>query len=846
MIMEISSERIKTFDRIAESFTWALSHSLISVESLGEFATLLYLIKHDQLRKVNNSDCIEGNDLFVLQFSPSMIGGDFERWIHNNIACIGLMRKGADSNPEIESILQRYRTTLREHQSQDALIHTFDLIKDAQLEDEEYLPLLLHVERSIAKMAHKADIEIYLRKQSLCKLLASLPYPSLKAVYDPFMGFAAFATELPEEVKFYGMEINQEVYQYAVLKLALSNRRYQCKLKNSLIEDIHDVPADCIITFPPYVPNDPNRSVEQLIQLFTENENVKELIMIVGDPVVSSSKYLYIRKELTEKNMLDKVLKLPWAYIDGTTLALSIVHLRKDRKDENVVFYNFGQNAEKIDKTVDFHLGQWNSIVKSSYDESTWGSLLHNREGIAEENYDWSCDTYPMDNCVTGIPYGGETKFFKHIMKRVYGESVNDLPQKVLSIRKLNAPFDPPTEVSPRINGIKDYVRVEAPVFIVGYTNNCPLYYLEASKEDPAYLSRREILYQCVDELVDPMYLACILSRKVGYSIMEEYVYLGAIEPNRKIERFLLCQEVGLPAYPVQLSRVEEYKDRYYQAQLQDANIAKYIADIKKQYIDEVRTRKHNMRPFLSEIKSSVDLARLYLEKASSIDELKTKLSSLLDSIQSNGENLASIVERLSQEDKFEDPVYLDIEEAIEECADYYRTNTALSVSVTKLSEKPDLEPADPEHCETWGKYAAISEYDFRRMLNAIIENARIHGFEGHDEGHHIDITIDYDWEHFKICVRNDGLPFPEGLDINAYGQRGGKAGKYAGTGDGGHQVVAIADHFGGWVELNSSKPDSPQNYAEVIVYLHLADKDFDESLYEGLDDVLDKEDDDV
>ena len=131
-------------------------------------------------------------------------------------------------------------------------------------------------------------------------------------------------------------------------------------------------------------------------------------------------------------------------------------------------------------------------------------------------------------------------------------------------------------------------------------------------------------------------------------------------------------------------------------------------------------------------------------------------------------------------------------------------------------------------------------------MLNAIIENARVHGFEGHDEGHHIEITIDYDWDKFKISVWNDGLPFPEGFDINTYGQRGGKAGKHAGTGDGGHQVVAIADHFGGWVELNSSGPGNPQNYAEVIVYLHIADKDFDESLYEGLDDILDKEDDNV
>ena len=841
--MELSSQRIETFDRIAESFSWALSHSHVSVESLGEFATILYLIKHDQLRKVSNSDCKEGNDLFVLQFGPSMVAGDMEKWMQNNIRAIGLMRKEAEPNQEIEAILQRYRTTLRQHQSQDALIRTFDLIKEAELKEEEYLPLLLHVERAIAKMAYKVGIEIYLRKQSLCELLASLPYPSQKAIYDPFMGIAAFATELPKDVTFYGTDINPEIYQYAVLKLALSGRKYQCRQKDSLRDDIHDVPADCIITFPPYIPNDPEKSVEYLIQLFMKNEHVKELIMIVGDQFVSSNKYLSIRKELTEKDMLDKVLKLPWAYMDGTIGALSIVHLRKDREREAVIFYNFGEDAEKKDKTVDISLGSWYSAVEYDFNRGIVGTILRKRERIAEENYDWSCDTYPMEDCITGIPYGGETKPFKLIMKRVYGEVVKELPETVLSIRKLNSPFDSPTETTPRIKGTRDFVRVEEPVFIIGYTNNCPLYYLEASKEEPVYLSRREILYQCVDERVDPMYLACIYSKPIHRVTFEEYVYEGAMEPNRKIEKFLLSQEVGLPTHPVQLSRVDEFKDAYYHAQLEDANIAKYIAEIKQQYIDEVRSRKHNMRPYLREIKSSVDLARLYLDKASSIEELKAKLSSLLDRIESNGVGLADIVERLSQEDKFEEEEYLDVLDELLKIAADYNKNTKLQVFVNKAADYPDVTSAS-DNPLTWGDYAYISTYDFRRMFNAIIENARVHGFEGQDEGHHIYITIDYFDEHFRISVKNDGLPFPEGFDINTYGQRGGKAGKTAGTGDGGHQVVAIADHFGGWVEINSSKPGAPEQFAEVVVYLRIADKDWDDELSNFMDEH--KEDDNV
>jgi hypothetical protein len=192
-------------------------------------------------------------------------------------------------------------------------------------------------------------------------------------------------------------------------------------------------------------------------------------------------------------------------------------------------------------------------------------------------------------------------------------------------------------------------------------------------------------------------------------------------------------------------------------------------------------------------------------------------------------------VETLSQEDKFEDEEYLDVEVALWECIEAYikNTNTTVNFDVIKLMDKPFVDPISPEICTTWGRYALISSHDFRRMFNAIVENARIHGFEGVDEGHSIEITIDYEDRYFKITFWNNGKSLPEGFDIHKYGMLGGKAGPHAGTGDGGHQVVAIADHFGGWVELNSTKYPNPQQYVEVIVYLPIADKDWDEALTE-------------
>ena len=541
-----------------------------------------------------------------------------------------------------------------------------------------------------------------------------------------------------------------------------------------------------------------------------------------------------------------------------SSLVTSIVHLRKGRTEENeIIFGNLADEAQKVGRRNEVNKSLFEGIINPIVEREENGKVVlydvrdpqefHYPEEIAANDYDWACNTYTINTNATGIPYGGETKPFVNIVERFHGERLNGWPETAISIRTLNSPFDNPVEIAPKGTRAVGYVRITEPVLMVGYSNKCPLYFIDASMDNPVCVDRREILYRCKDTLVDPMYLACAYSKTVqGYVDFDEYIYQGLIDQNRKIEKFLLRQDVGLPSLPVQIARVKEWRDTYFREQLQNSNMAQYVDAIRQQYVDEVRSRKHNMRPYLREIKSCVDLARLYAEKASSLDELKIKIFSLLDSIESNGEGLANIVERLSQEEKFEETEYLDVLQAIKDNVAYYAHNTAIKFSIVQISDEPDANPADPDNCATWGQYAYCSSYDFRRMFNAIVENARTHGFEGHDEGHHIEIGIDYEGEHFKISFRNDGLPFPDGFDINQYGMLGGKAGKHAGTGDGGHQVVSIADHFGGYVEIDSSKPGNPQQFSEVTVYLRVADKDWDESLAEYMDNLETKHNDDV
>lgn len=837
MNLDFSDNRKNLFEEIAYTYSSVLRHSAISVNSLGEFATLLYLIKTGQIYKAYNIDVVEGDNLFVLQFSPSMVGHDFERWMRENIRAIGLMRKSTDQNPEIESIMQSYRNSMRLHRLQESLIEIYDSIVNAQLEDNEYLQLLVYVEQVIAQMSGHNMLKGFIHKKSLSQLMAQLPYTSRKVIYDPFMGIASTVAAFPQEIEYYGVDINRDFYNYSILKLELSGRKYHCQKDNSLQLDIHDIPADCIITIPPFRAGRSDEYIEHTIKLFRDNQHVRELVLLVSDSFLEAPAYSKTRKQVTEDNQLDKVLKLPCNYFYGMSVPLSIVHLRKDRADdENIIFYNFSEDAEKDGRNVELNWRMWEQMVEYNFDNSIFGTIQVSRERVVQNNYDWAAEAYPMNDFISTVDFKGEELSLLELVVRYHGEQINDTPEKILLFRQLNSPFDKPEEVTPqKVHGNR-FIRVTEPVLVVGYSNKCPLYYLEASEDTPAYVSRREIMYKCISPLLHPLYLACEYSASTRAQMgvyLGEYIYMGCFAPNVKIDKFLRAQKLGFSSYAVQLIRVEEYRNSYAQSIIEKANVADFIATMKEQYKEEVRSRKHNMRPFLRRINSNVNLMRECIKSSTSIEDLKSRFNVLVDRIDNNARKLSNIIDRLSQEDKFEDPVYLDIEQEIQECVDFYLKNTSITFRTIVKSTRPECPPADEDmDTPTWGKYAAISKYDFRRMLDAIIENARVHGFEGKDEGHCIEIEIDYDWDFFRICITNDGIPFPEGFDINQYGLIGKTAGKHAGTGDGGHQVVAIADHFGGYVEIESSKPDDPSHYASVIIYLRVIDKDFDDSLY--------------
>lgn len=824
----VANNRQELFENIVRTYLDALHSHGVRIydfenpaEHLSGLAMLLYLIKHDCLIKAINMP--DGKDAVVLTLSPSVVAGDMENWIANKIGSKGLLRTTPIENEAVASLYDKYRNFLRTRNNAHALIATYDAIREVQLSDADCVELLEVAERLVAQRYSKVSAE-FTNPTSLSQLVWNMLSQKPRTVLDPFMGGASFATPLPKDVKFIGWDIQPSIVEYAQLKLALSGREFACECVDC-IEKICGEKYDAIVTCPPFgVKRQDGLDIfEYAFRLFENNSATTGEMVIVAPSMLcfSAGRYASLRKEFTEKNYLDKIIALPSGYFYGTAISCSVIHLKKTRNaDDPIQVYNFGEGA--ID------LGRGRRDIDPTIEHIVDGCVVEDMrcvsvsmDDIREQDYSWNVLSYPEKHAIGGY-YGGIYVPFSSVVTRFRPEVCRSTEHadELLNIRNVNHYLDKLDTYSTKQGR---YVAVTEPVLVVGYKASCPLVAIEASETTPVYLSDREIIYRCLDN-ISPKFLANLFSDNF---YEQSYFAIGSWNDiNRNIDTWLQRIDVSIIPLAEQLVIVEDAYRANLRKQAEDSHMLEYIEEIKEQYTQEVRSRKHNMRPYLREMKSSNDLAQLILKKASSIEEVQEKLLPLLLKMEQNRKGLSEIVDHLSQIDKYGEPEIVEIDKILHERFLYHKRQTEAEIKF--CSHIPSV-----GYCEETGEifrlekpelghFVKICPYDLRRMVDCIIDNARVHGFEGKDAGHHIEIDLSCDETEEMVEIRftNDGKPFPEGFDINRYGLLGEKAGPHAGTGDGGHQVVSIAKHFHGYVTLESTKADNPESCVSIVIHL--------------------------
>ena len=248
------------------------------------------------------------------------------------------------------------------------------------------------------------------------------------------------------------------------------------------------------------------------------------------------------------------------------------------------------------------------------------------------------------------------------------------------------------------------------------------------------------------------------------------------------------------------------------------------VQAMKTDYINEVRMRKHDMRPHLRQLASSQRLMLHYINSLSNIDELKKNLRNQLEHSQSALNNLSTIVDHLSDEEQFGEPELLNIDDILMDIEvnhddgegfviEYDCNNDSFlnsGIKIPNIAEQLEMgreKGVDMVNFirekakEKLPLFVYIAAIDFQRIVTNVIENARRHGFtDKARDDYYIGIELSYNSERgmYQIDFNNNGNPLPDGMTKSRFGIRGEKAGLTAGSGSGGYIVKSIVNHYGG------------------------------------------------
>lgn len=330
--------------------------------------------------------------------------------------------------------------------------------------------------------------------------------------------------------------------------------------------------------------------------------------------------------------------------------------------------------------------------------------------------------------------------------------------------------------------------------------------------------------------------LVCLVPKK---GIDVRYVTALLLTPEVRNQIISICEgEVDAQLFPLIMDKiiVPNHTDLERATFLSEANY-KAIGSSKKkmedrlnekkaEYINEVRMRKHDMRPHLRQMASSERLMLHYLDNINDIEDLKKLLKKQISTSHNALQSLSELVEHLSNEERFGEPECVNLNDYFHNIEKNSEVNFTIKVSCEKalaqrkkeieeLKEKnkkekvPSMQDMDEKTITECSLDVYIAPVDLDRIVNNIIENARRHGglSDGRKSDYYIsiDVKIDYQRDMYQIDFSNNGKPLPKGMTKERYGLKGEKAGPNAGTGSGGYIVKSIVEHYGGDFDLFST-----------------------------------------
>ena len=788
---------------------------------LKMLGALLYLAKTKSLHQTTN---IQSNDPSVLLFMDKSYVDTFSRnmsasWEENGILNVGICAKFPKDNT-IYAIVSKYAKDLRKVSDPIYIFSLAEKLIKWDLRSEDYLEMFdFAIQQYMATMG-KAFGE-FSQPKEMTKLVAELINTSCDSIFNPFAGTLSYATEIAHYAKFDAIEINPNIWELGILRAALSEHKDNISLKQGDVANWPSNKYDAIVSTPPF-----RMKMEMVESIFNRTEfsdtvalrrfessttENGELFTYVPLSVLVSDSEEDLRHELTSKGYIDTIITLPSGIMFNTNISTALIVLRKSHSVDMPIRMT---NASSLYKEVGKgHILDVEAIL-SALEDSAKSSYV-SIEQIEDNQWSWDVNAY-NESFERQHPEGYVGKKLGNIVDiPVLERHFYETKGPVVKISDLSdSPYDyikSPSDFSVG-EDLRNTVKCSEPVLLLSTVRALKPTFCEASKEAPIFVSKNIAVFRLTDLSIDTGYLCCELSDA-------QIMPAGAFIPNFTRSSILRMKLYFPPTIEEQKKLFLARKKEAKLGQAKELGLQEVIDSMKAEYINTIRTRKHDMRPYVRELGSIERIMRHYVSQKEDTEDFAEKMTNLLDQYHIALNKLSELIDIFSEEDNFGKPEAFNVDKFLY----YLEINNDEDLSGYTIEYDCDdnalQEYGLPVH-KYWSTIFSIDSFmkswkdedivpliidiaplDFERMVRNIIENARTHGFTDKSRDDYfigIELTINVERDMFQIDFSNNGTPLPKGMDKNRYGLLGEKAGITGGSGRGGYVVKSTVEHYHG------------------------------------------------
>ena len=711
--------------------------------------------------------------------------------------------------------------------------------------DEEYLDWL---DFCIEQTTSNKQVGEFYVPSSFSSLAEAITSPKAKSIFVPFGGMMEFGTEMENYEHIDSKESNQEIWLLGRIRLGLAGKLDSVEFTNDSNTSWTNKQYDAIISYPPLAmriemqdeqaaANGYKRELAELVAAnrFMETTSADGTGVCFMTPSLQwgNGEQKRFRMWAMEKHMIDTVILLPKGMLSYTSIPLACVILKKHPQQENAIrFIDASKMYDKADGNIHLDIEK---VMAAYHTDQTGVSATIPYDDIIENDYTWNVIQY-LQHEELEIPEGYRAVAMKDIVEiPTCTKGMEADEGKQLRVADLSndwtQPYISPKSLSDSDN-VKGCAKLEQTAIVMSMIRDLKPSILKATDKAPVYLAKN-ILAFIPGTNIDIEYLCMELSKvNIGGTGTMSHISRGSI----------LNYKLALPDISTQKTRYKEACQQEVMAKAKETGLLDVIDKMKTDYINEVRSRKHDMMPHLRQISSARKNLEYYINHKDSMSDedfmqgMKEEIANQKAAIDS----LTTILKIFSREDQFGTPEVINIDKFLAEnypdghnyhseierdykaLANYGFTipDSLLSINMNEGKKWQEYLKDIPDYAE--GINVFMAKDDLQRLCDNIFGNAVKHGFTDptrKDYSIWVKLTVDEERDMFQIDFTNNGTPFPKGLDKLRYGLRGEKGGITAGTGEGGYIVRSIVEHYGGDYDLLTQK-DQDFIWSTVRIYL--------------------------